>query len=196
MAIVAVKKTLYSPNNSYKLKANSTLAMLFFILLLRLVIPAKEALAQVNGTFLKLTECRSEGYKANMKILGDAKEMCLSIAKGIPTLSGAKAISFTHVALGSSPAWLEQLKLRCETIAASYIRHEEANMFCIKAIMAMEDKMKETEEAVCQVQAILGYTTTQQSLEKCKLGKDLPLVHLQYPSVRRQITTHNLAMEL
>ena len=52
----------------------------------------------------------------------------------------------------------------------------------------MESKINETEEAVCKAQAVLGYTRTQQTLERCKLGKDLPLVYLQYPSVRRQIT--------
>ena len=96
-----------------------------------------------------------------MKILKDAKEMCMGIMKGVPTHSSTKAISFKHTALGSSLAWLEQLKQRCENIAASYIRHEDANMFCIKAITDMGQQMRETEEAVCQVQAILA--TPQQS---------------------------------
>ena len=76
---------------------------------------------------LQAGDCRSEGYEANMKLLGDVKDMCLGIAKGTPTHSGAKTIAFTHTVLGSALAWVEQLKIRCETLAVSYIRHEEAN---------------------------------------------------------------------
>ena len=127
------------------------------------------------------SNCRSEGYRANMKLLGDAKEKSLGITKGVTTHSGVKTIAFTHAVLGSWLSWMEQLKQRCESIAASYIRHEDANMFFIKAIANMEDIMKETKEAVCQVQALLDYTSTQQELEKNELEKGLPLVFLHYP---------------
>ena len=76
---------------------------------------------------LQAGDCRAEGHTANMKLLGDAKDMCLSIANGTPTHSGAKTIAFAPAVLGSALAWVEQLKIRCETLAASYIRHKEAN---------------------------------------------------------------------
>ena len=128
---------------------------------------------------LQAGDCRAKGYKANMKLLGDVKDMCLSIANGTPTHSGAKTIAFAHAVLGSALAWVEQLKVRSETLAASYIRHEEANQFCIKVIIAMESNISEAEDAVCKAQAVLGYTGTQQNLERFELGKDLPLVFLQ-----------------
>ena len=34
---------------------------------------------------LQASDCRSKGFKANMKLLGDAKDMCLGIAEGTPT---------------------------------------------------------------------------------------------------------------
>ena len=91
--------------------------------------------------------------------IADASQKVIVKLKGTaPKHSGTKTIAYTHAVLGASLAWLEQMKQRCETIALNYIRHEDANVFCMKAITRMEEKMKDTEEAVCKVQAMLGYT--------------------------------------
>ena len=94
---------------------------------------------------------------------------------------------------------LQHKNISCPRILTGLAGETKAEMFCIKAIAYMEDKMKETKEAVCQVQVLLGYTSMQQELEKNVQGKDLSLIFLQYPSVRKQVTmirTAKIATEM
>ena len=79
-------------------------------------------------------DCRSEGYEINLKVLDKAASLCSGILEGEPETLGAAAIAYAHAALGAAQAWLEQLKGRCEAVAANYIRHEAANSLCIEAI--------------------------------------------------------------
>ena len=138
---------------------------------------------------LQLGDCRSEGYEINLKVLDKAASLCTGILEGEPKTLGAAAIAYLHTALGAAQAWLEQLKGRCEAVAANYIIHEAANSLCIQAIAHMEEKLRNTKAKVCELQGTLGIMETLGGMVKEEVGGQ-PLAYLQYPFVRRQHTLH------
>ena len=135
-------------------------------------------------------DCRSEGYEINLKVLDKAASLCTGILEGEPETSDSTTIAYSHAALRAAQAWLEQLKGRCEAVAANYIKHEAANSLCIQAIAHMEEKLRSTEEKVCELQGMFGFMETLGGMVKEEVDRQLPLVYLQYPSVRRQLTLH------